>query len=332
MTNYIEAGYGVLFGHDTLGFYFGNQRSYGPLAKYLDMKLGLWSNQTDREAGADYRYSTGFWSRNVTIMKEGLLTSYPWHIGSVGDKLQVPLTHTCAQISSSDVWFQLTDAEPGRKDEQPGPELTGDYKFYLTTKNNVAMIQTGHSDCDSTDERKIIANTLFYLKQRSVSTKSTDNDVYDETPPTNPEIESVSFYDDKCIITLKSVDVGTKYGYKILGYNDGSASSPTAETEIVYINALSGLKHFKYSIDSHNNDIYEFSDLTLISTDGIIEYDNIRTHNIYIHVCAIDNNDQHSEIMTYRLPTATHDFTKFDKKMSPMEFHLNMLYFLLISA
>uniref|UniRef100_UPI00261F0AC5 four helix bundle protein n=1 Tax=uncultured Capnocytophaga sp. TaxID=159273 RepID=UPI00261F0AC5 len=40
------------------------------------------------------------------------------------------------------------------------------YKYYLTTWNNTAMIQTGHSNGESTeDERKVLANTLFYLKQ-----------------------------------------------------------------------------------------------------------------------------------------------------------------------
>ena len=38
------------------------------------------------------------------------------------------------------------------------------YKYYLTTWNNTAMIQTGHSRGESTeDERKVLANTLFYL-------------------------------------------------------------------------------------------------------------------------------------------------------------------------
>ena len=45
-------------------------------------------------------------------------------------------------------------------------ELNESSNFYLTTWNNTAMIQTGHSNGQSTpDEQKLLANTLFYLSQ-----------------------------------------------------------------------------------------------------------------------------------------------------------------------
>ena len=55
-------------------------------------------------------------------------------------------------------------------------KIQGNSLYYLTTNNNTAMVQTGHSNCASTsDERKIIANTLFYLKQTSTKTQAIDN-------------------------------------------------------------------------------------------------------------------------------------------------------------
>ena len=63
-----------------------------------------------------------------------------------------------------------------------GPEYN--YKYYLTTWNNTAMIQTGHSNGNSTeDERKVLANTLFYLKQLTKKTEVLDNSARDIADP-----------------------------------------------------------------------------------------------------------------------------------------------------
>ena len=62
------------------------------------------------------------------------------------------------------------------------------YKYYLTTWNNTAMIQTGHSSGQSTeDERKVLANTLFYLKQLTHKTEILDNSARDIADPNKPE-------------------------------------------------------------------------------------------------------------------------------------------------
>ena len=58
------------------------------------------------------------------------------------------------------------------------------YKYYLTTWNNTAMIQTGSSNGESTeDERKVLANTLFYLKQLTKKTEVLDNSARDIADP-----------------------------------------------------------------------------------------------------------------------------------------------------
>ena len=67
-----------------------------------------------------------------------------------------------------------------------GPEYN--YKYYLTTWNNTAMIQTGHSNGQSTeDERKVLANTLFYLKQLTKKTEVLDNSARDIADPNKVE-------------------------------------------------------------------------------------------------------------------------------------------------
>ena len=58
------------------------------------------------------------------------------------------------------------------------------YRYYLTTWNNTAMIQTGSSNGASTeDERKVLANTLFYLKQLTHKTEILDNSARDIADP-----------------------------------------------------------------------------------------------------------------------------------------------------
>ena len=62
------------------------------------------------------------------------------------------------------------------------------YRYYLTTWNNTAMIQTGNSRGASTeDERKVLANTLFYLKQLTHKTEILDNSARDIADPNKPE-------------------------------------------------------------------------------------------------------------------------------------------------
>ena len=74
-----------------------------------------------------------------------------------------------------------------QKDESILPKGPN-YKYYLTTWNNTAMIQTGHSMGNSTeDERKVLANTLFYLKQLTHKTEILDNSARDIADPNKPE-------------------------------------------------------------------------------------------------------------------------------------------------
>ena len=77
-----------------------------------------------------------------------------------------------------------------QSDQQAERELPKDMnsKYYLTTWNNTAMIQTGHSNGASTeDERKVLANTLFYLKQLTHKTEILDNSARDIANPNKPE-------------------------------------------------------------------------------------------------------------------------------------------------
>ena len=103
-------------------------------------------------------------------------------------------------VLNGNVWMELTEGDYNshlvyindriKSDQQAERELPKDMnsKYYLTTWNNTAMIQTGHSNGQSTeDERKVLANTLFYLKQLTHKTEILDNSARDIANPNKPE-------------------------------------------------------------------------------------------------------------------------------------------------
>ncbi|OHS93388.1 hypothetical protein TRFO_11787 [Tritrichomonas foetus] len=321
---YLKAGFGILFGHDTLGYRYGNNNSYGEFASRLNMKVGMWENSPKQGSAYDYNYSTSFWGANVTIKKEGLLTSYPWDIGGVGTKLRVPYSHTCAQLAFGDVWLDFEEFETedsNKKLEEPkGEYADANFKFYLTSNNNIAMIQTGHKNCESTDdERKIIANTLFYLKQRSNKKDLIDNDARDYESPNNPTISFTNVLSSLITAQLYSDDVGTKYGYIIHCYNDVKAETPVYSTEIANITITSNIKGYYYLVNSEENAVNIDKSIFLFTSTGEVEIPNEELGiNVYLHAFSVDNNGHESQIVTTRVPTMTNYFTQ--------EFHPYSIY------
>ena len=88
-------------------------------------------------------------------------------------------------LVDGDYWGQNIQSEQQAKNELPE---NMSHRYYLTTWNNTAMIQTGHSSGESTeDERKVLANTLFYLKQLTHKTEILDNSARDIADPNKPE-------------------------------------------------------------------------------------------------------------------------------------------------
>lgn len=160
---YINNGYGVICGHDIIlenaghSFYHGAGGDFNVSA--LASYFGLGSPRTS----APWNNST-----TVKITKTGLFTTYPWSIGEAGTVLTIPQTHNVGQyVSDGTIWLQF---------EQSGATPLGmtvsndNTNFYLVTKNNCAMIMTGHSNGEaSVDEQKIWANLLFYLCLRKKS-------------------------------------------------------------------------------------------------------------------------------------------------------------------
>ena len=132
-------------------------------------------------------------------------------------------------------------------------DLKANYKYYLTTWNNTAMIQTGHSNGESTeDERKVLANTLFYLKQLTNKTEIMDNSARDIADPNRPNNISllINEYGESIIKFNRPEDNGSRYEYYVKGL-DGSRefTSDVKSAEI-----KTGVKKYRYYITNNENE------------------------------------------------------------------------------
>lgn len=134
---FIEAGRGVIFGHDTIRQDW--QQQFNQLAHYA----GIGLQQPDYT-----KYN------KVIVMKTGLFTTYPNYIGTTGTVLTIPTAHNVGQVVTTGTsWLKFYKGNYNNANQ------------YLTTYNNCAMIQTGHSSGQATsDEQKILQNLIFYCK------------------------------------------------------------------------------------------------------------------------------------------------------------------------
>ncbi|MBE6048277.1 MAG: hypothetical protein E7213_07750 [Clostridium sp.] len=267
VEDFIKSGRGVLFGHDTL--IPSARRNISSLAKYLNM---------DASGAGAYKHST-----EVYISKKGLLTDYPWKIGDIGTVLTVPDTHVYYQKPYGEVWMNLSS----------------DNQFYLTTWNNVAMIQTGHSNGLATpDEQKVLANTIFYLAQVTEETKCDEHKGQDLMAPTKPNIKKVTRSEKGNMMTVfidESKDLGSSYDYYLEAKEESTGN--TVKSDVKSVEVTSGLKGYSIVIDQNENTI---PDAVVETTSTEYEVDNTFGNDFYIHVAAVDNAGNVSEVSTYK--------------------------------
>lgn len=279
---FLDQGRGVLFGHDTIRDVLPNFRS-------LSDKL----NVTVMTNNGDWYRST-----EVKITKKGLLTNYPWEIGEVGSILTIPETHTVNQVPHGDVWMRFID---NSKD----PGATASDNFYLTTWNNSAMIQTGHSirpgvtgNYATVDEQRLTVNTLFYLAQLTTDLSWDDRMGQDVEAPNTPQITGVSIdqLQDKLKVSFTTVeDRGSDYSYFIeaTGLRDGKKSRTDVETTSI----KSGVKGYSVVIDNNPTTIPD-SSVDITSTEFEAKVD--LTKPVYVHIVAVDNVGNVSEPIHYK--------------------------------
>ena len=310
IEQYIQEGYGVLIGHDTIIFTSDNTDRYGilrKLRKYFNIDLGyVWEPSKDL-TNVDYNNASWWYnSSTIQVNKKGLLTNFPYELPK-GAKLIIPETHTSSNAALGNVWMTLVDGidnynNAGSINSYYNAGGKGEAKFYLTTWNNTAMIQTGSGNCDSTDdERKVLANTLFYLKQRTTAKAFTDNSSQDLKGPNAPIINNPKKAEDNKIkLTYKAEDKGNTYTYYIESYDKTDSTKVLEISNQVTETVTTGVKGYYYTIDNNNqNTNFDINTATYTENEEIIT--ELSNDGKYIHMKAVDKAGNIGEESTTKI-------------------------------
>jgi len=209
LEEFADDGRGILFGFDILTA--GSAEERNRYLKSFNDLLGLSYNS--------YHYSNTRWtsSTEIQVINNCYLMKYPFEIAE-DVILNIPLTHN-VELSKKDigtVWLEFINPSG----TWPNPIYDdGEYRggWYLKTNSNLAMIQTGHSNGESTmDERKIIANTIYNLAQVSLESNALDHSVSDSASPDKPMISyATQNHLEDFTINIASVDNGQDYQYYV---------------------------------------------------------------------------------------------------------------------
>ena len=293
VRNFLNSGRGGLFGHDTQGSYQGSPNRQANFVSLRD-KTNL-----DIDPNDD-RQSTWRGGTQVQVINDGFLLKYP-HLIPYNSVLTIPLTHSLGQFAKGIVWMNYYGTISPSYSSPIVNMNGGTNDFYLTTWNNAAMIQTGHSNGASTlDERKIIANTLWYLAQFTTDTTAKVCSARDIAPPDTAT--AVRQSTDCRKINIRSKDNGTPYRFYVKATNI-EYPSDTCISNILDAVAKSGLRGFFISEDNSPSGVPDTSVarintifMTAIDTQWVI-YTVLDTTK-YIHIQAIDSAGNLGAVVT----------------------------------
>ncbi|MBO6166231.1 MAG: hypothetical protein J6O17_07705, partial [Eubacterium sp.] len=283
MRGFLNSGRGVLFGHDSVVDNTAQTHYY--LARLGEEYLGF--SYFNSNGGGDGYY--------VNVVNHGVLTSFPWKLTGT---MYIPYSHTSGQYvpenSGSTIWMEYSGYN--NKDN-----------FYLITKGSCAMIQTGHSGWATDDERRILANTLFYLKRMTDATTATDNDFYDIEKPVVKDITVKEVNDDSIEMILNAEDFGTDYQYYVSAIPYSGIDNELIKSNVENLTSISGIMGYVYTVSDSTEpmDIVEYDEnhehvinTNNADSDGKLSI-SIEAPELdkkqYLHVYAIDNADNVSE-------------------------------------
>ena len=81
ISRYIDAGKGVLIGHDTIGYSMGKEHGMGLLAEKFNLFIGNYPTNPPL-TNIDSQTAWHYGSTKVKITKKGFLTQFPWNLGT----------------------------------------------------------------------------------------------------------------------------------------------------------------------------------------------------------------------------------------------------------
>ena len=275
VSQFINAGRGVIFGHDTICHFNASPATHKNFEKFknlLDLTI------TDYYENIDYSGYVGSakaGGTKVRIKRKSLFTTYPWSIGNVGTELTIPYAHTLRQAlpNTNNVDLQFSSYASGYENES----------WYLTIKNNCAMIQTGHSSGQATtDEQKILANLVFYMNQLLFNTYTTnDASAQDVAKPNTPNVSQ-----NNSQMSYSAEDNGSTYWYYVESFSkdDTTASGLIDRSEKKSLTVTTGVKKYRYLFSNNATETLTTSKGTETTGTSVpVNYDYK-----YFHVAAVD--------------------------------------------
>lgn len=297
IKNFIEEGYGVLVGHDFLSGTFGTKKGLGTIRDLFGITLGQFNSTNS----FDHSFNAKFEGSKIQINKSGSLMLYPWAVGTLEDDFDIAPTHTTSQYCHGDIWLSFKD-----------PKITGEAYLndtfkrignsYLTTYNSTALIQIGNTLDIKDSEKKILANTLFFLKQNTTKKVFIDTDYIDDEKPIQPTIIKYFIDEEQSSITFdyRCEDVGTTFEYYVESNNkkDGTRE----KSNIVKASFTSGLDVYKYKLKQIESDIIKAIDDFEETKDKTLTIYNIHSGYYSFQIYAVDkclNKSDIKEIIFY---------------------------------
>lgn len=240
VKSYLNDGKGAIFGHDTI---VDNACSY-PYFRSLAGYVGV--NIVDNVTYLE--------DDTVKILRKSLFTTYPNLITE--SELIIPASHTLGQ--------QVTNGMSFLEFKTGGSTVgTDSYPSYLTVYKNCALIQTGHSGGASTsDERRIIANLIFYLNGISDVTSTDRPTDIDTAAPMNPYTGTTVKGTTVGVMTqLASDDIGTKYKYKVEVYDKDNMSNIIGEDtkDVTVTSGYDRLEYYFCDTSQNAQDVLEWN-------------------------------------------------------------------------
>lgn len=318
-----DTGRSLIFGHDTLT---GNLSHYNSFADKLGLKImpmSYDSGPNDDRIG----------SKTVELMPDmrtGSLASYPNKLLQYNstNKFTIQPSHTGGQFylysGGAQRWMDFakdsgqnsfhflgSNTKPttsvhyldsnGNRTSNPNGAI-GDDNWYLITKNNYAMTQTGHTTgACSVEEAMILANMMYYTSTLNTTTHGEDRTVKDTAAPDAPIIDNITPTDsDTVTANCKSTDNATNYYYQV----QAKRGSNSTNSQCIKQPIKSDIKGYIYQIDNNANttinpnkdtqgNIDSSNNTNFISVSDPTSKASInninRFSNKYLHVVAIDN-------------------------------------------
>ena len=339
VAKFADTGRSIILGHDTIATAGqGGHPWFNKFAPKLDLWVkGLQNQNNDYTMGANTIWLSG--TKVKFIDPNGDLAQYPNK--GLPEEMTIKPTHTVDQyyLYNSDAirWMVFLPTftnngsgsfnEPDYLYDNQGRKV-GDDNWYLITKNNYAMIQTGHTTGACTDdEAKIIANTIYYTSTLNTSNSGIDPKAKDNVAPDKPNLTSNDTNNNKFDLTIKSQDNPSYYYYQVTGNVNDKTTNKTIPkySDVIQQQVLSDIKGYFYAIDSNHNPgtnaanvKYKDSDPSKVDTSAanflkvtqpntngnsatLTNDQLLKNSKNYIHVVAVDRDNNISTVQTTKI-------------------------------